>query len=160
MKNTIRLLMLAVFVFSGDYVFGQEVTLNDTVYKVENGEIFSGNKNVTKTAKPEIREKILFAIEHQNDKFQEAKRIEKQLEKAEKERKREEKKRKQVEKKLKQKQKAQANLEHAIKRHENALKKYNKLKSKGKLSPVKEANWLDKIERLDQSIGKAKLKLK
>ncbi len=40
-----------------------------------------------------------------------------------------------------------------------AQKKYDKLKRKGKLSPVDESKWLEKIEKLTEKVEKAKRKL-
>lgn len=88
------------------------------------------------------------------------KQAEKEQDKLEKEQKKIEKEQKQAEKELKQSEKAQSNLDKSIEKHEDALKKYKKLKRKGKLSPLDEEKWLEKIAKYKAASEKAKRKLK
>ncbi len=88
-----------------------------------------------------------------------AKKLEKENKKAEKAQKKAEKERKKAEKEIKKKEKLQKNFEKAESNLNKAQKKYEKLNAKGKLSPVDERKWLDKIEKLTEKVAKAKRRL-
>jgi len=88
-----------------------------------------------------------------------AKKLEKENKKAEKAQKKAEKERKKAEKEIKKKEKLQKNFEKAESNLNKAQNKYEKRNAKGKLSPVDERKWLDKIEKLTEKVAKAKRKL-
>ena len=88
------------------------------------------------------------------------KKAEKEQEKLEKEQKKIEKEKKKTEKVLKKTEKAQSTLDKSIEKHEEALKKHKKLKRKGKLSPLDDEKWLEKIAKYKEATDKAKKKLK
>ncbi|WP_203256062.1 hypothetical protein [Hyunsoonleella ulvae] len=164
MKNRIlniaKVLVVLVFL-SYSKLSAQEVKVDEVIYKVENTVITKAGIDVTSTLSEAQKSKILNAakaIRQQEDAEKEA--TQKKIEKAEKAQRKAEKKRKKAEKVLRQKEKAQSNYNKAIEKHKNAQQKYDKLKSKGKLSPVDEKKWLEKIEKLHSNIAKAKKKLK
>ncbi len=162
-----RLVLFIVLLIIGSTVFAQEVKINDDVYEVKKDVIYKNGVDVTSTLSDDEKTKILSAFETQKIKSAEEDKAKERLEKAEKEQRRAEKQQKKAEKKqkkaekaLKQKEKAQSNYDKAIKKHEDAITKYEKLKKKGKLSPVEEGKWLEKIEKLNANIAKTKKKLK
>ena len=64
-----------------------------------------------------------------------------------------------LKKPLKKQEKIKDNYKRAQDKLASAQKKYEKLKKKGKLSPVDEVKWLEKIENLTDKVNKAKRKL-
>ena len=66
---------------------------------------------------------------------------------------------KKAEKAQKKMDKVKAKHTKATKVHRSTVEKYEKLKGKGKLSPVDEAKWLKKMEKLKAKMLKAKSKL-
>lgn len=162
MKNYIILLLLA-FSLTG---FAQEVKKGEKVYEVKKEKIFLDGKEVTDTLSLEERDAILKQASSINEKIKaaekaekEAKKLEKEKRKAEKAQKKAEKAQKKAEKALKKQEKLQKNYKKAQDNLKKAQKKYEKLKKKGKLSPVDEGKWLDKIEKLTEKVDKAKGKL-
>lgn len=93
----------------------------------------------------------------------EKKKAEKEKEKAKKEAEKEKKElakeKKELAKKEKNAQKAKDKFNNANDNYEDNLAKYEKLKSKGKLSPNAEDKWLKKIDGLKQNIEKARRRL-
>lgn len=167
MKNIVRLLLLIALILVGVSLNAQEVQLDSINYEVKKNQIFKDGIDVTKTLSEEKKTKILAALVQIQQELAQEKAMQDKLEKAEKEQKkaekqqkRAEKEQKKAEKALKQKEKAQANYERALDKHKTAQKKYEKLKQKGKLSPVDEEKWLEKIEKLSENIAKTKRKLK
>lgn len=103
---------------------------------------------------------IGFNLSAQEMSEKETKAIHKEHKKAEKDMKRAEKEHKKAEKAHQKNEKARKNLEKAKEKHQDAEEKYNKLKSRGKLSPEAEEKWLKKIDKLNENILKAEKKLK
>lgn len=162
-----RFLILFLFLGLGTILNAQEITVDEVTYVVKKDVIYKNGVDVTNTLNAEEKAKILAAFEkkklelaRQEEAQRKLEKAEKEQKKAEKEQKKAEKKQRKAEKALKQKEKAQANFDKAVKKHKDAQKKYGKLKSKGKLSPVDEKKWLEKIEKLNNNIAKAKKKLK
>lgn len=167
MKNVKRFVLLLLLILTGSIVFAQEVKVNDNVYEIKKDLIFINDVDVTNTLSEEEKSKILAAFEQKKLDMAKAKlskekidKAEKAQERAEKQQKKAEKKQKKAEKEMKQKVKAQTNYDKAIKTYEDAITKYEKLKKKGKLSPIDEEKWLEKIEKLNSKIEKTKAKLK
>ena len=162
MKYYIILLFLALSLTS----FAQKVTKDGKTYEVKKEKIFLDGKDVTETLNIEEKQHILkeAAMISERMKLQEkakkeAEKLEKETKKAEKAQKKAEKKQKQAEKELKRQEKLQSNFEKAQSNLEKAQAKYEKLKKKGKLSPVDEGKWLEKLEKLTERLEKAKRKL-
>ncbi|APY10641.1 hypothetical protein BWZ22_05025 [Seonamhaeicola sp. S2-3] len=160
MKKPIRATLLIIFVLTGLSVFSQEVILNQSIYQVNKNTIFKEGVDVTNDLSKEEKSEIFKIYKKQQKDITKIKKAQKKAEKEqEKAEKKVEKKKKQAEKALKKKEKAQANYDKAIEKHEAALSKYEKLKNKGKLSPVAEAKWKEKIAHLKTKIAKAQKKL-
>ena len=143
--------------------FAQKIENEGKIYEVKKERIFLNGKDVTETLKAEKRSVILkeaamisnkIKIEEKAKKKKEkaTKKLEKELKKAEKEQKR-------AEKALRKEQKLKDNYKKAQNNLAKAQKKYGKLKRKGKLSPVDESKWLEKIEKLKEKVEKVKRKL-
>lgn len=162
MKNYIILLLLA-FSLTG---FAQEVKKGEKTYEVKKEKIFLNGEDVTTTLSVEEKEVIFKEAAVISEKLKKAEnaqktaqKLEKEKKKAEKAQKKAEKAQKKAEKALKKKEKLQKNYKKAQDNLKKAQKKYEKLKKKGKLSPVDEGKWLDKIEKLTEKVDKAKRKL-
>lgn len=116
------------------------------------------NKAEAKLAKAE--EKAAKAEEKaQKEAEKAAKAEEKAKKKAKKENEKAEKEQKKAEKELKKEEKAQSNFVKAGAKHTDAILKYEKLKSKGELSPVDEEKWIKKIDKLNVKLKKSKGKI-
>lgn len=162
-----RFLMIVLFLGFGLLVNAQDISFNGIDYEIKKGRIFKGDIDVTDTLSIEEKQQITAAFDKKMIKIEEAEETQKRIGKAEKEQKnaekdqkRAEKKRKKAEKELKKRQKAQSNFDKSIKKHKDALDKYEKLKKKGKLSPVDEQKWLEKIAKYKENSEKAKKRLK
>jgi outer membrane biosynthesis protein TonB len=162
-----KLLIIVLFFGFGLVLNAQEINFKGENYEVKKGKIFKEGVDVTKTLTAEDQEKIKLAFNEKKERIKDAEKAEKRLEKAEKEqkkaekeRKRAEKKQKQAEKELNKKEKAQSRYDKAIKKHKAAVKKYEQLKKKGKLSPVDEEKWLDKITKYKEASEKAERQLR
>ncbi|GAB5563637.1 MAG: hypothetical protein Wins2KO_07000 [Winogradskyella sp.] len=157
--------------------FAQKVEKDGKTYEVKNEKVYLDGEDITTTLSTEekalilkdaaaISEKMKLEKKAQKakekaekKKAQEAKKIEKERKKAAKEVKKAEKARKKAEKALKKQEKLKKNYRKAQDNLAKAEKKYKKLKKKGKLSPVDETKWLEKIEKLTEKVAKAKRKL-
>ncbi|WJJ97357.1 hypothetical protein [Algibacter luteus] len=162
-----RLLWIVLFLGFGFVLNAQEISFKGATYEVKKGKIFNNGVDVTETLTAEDQEKIKLAVNEKMADIEEAEKAEKRLEKAEKEQKkaekeqkRAEKQQKKAEKELKRQQKAQSNYDKSIKKHKAAVKKYEQLKKKGKLSPIDEEKWLDKISKYKEASEKAKKDLR
>ncbi|MGC6431782.1 MAG: hypothetical protein ACON5F_12130 [Jejuia sp.] len=162
-----KIVLTLGLVITGLSISAQHLKVNDTLYDVKKGVILREGIDITNILSKERKTEILTAFNSQQQELAKEKAIKDKLEsaeqeqkKAEKQQKRAEKKQKKAEKALRQKEKAQANYDKAISKYDNAQKKYEKLKKKGKLSPVDEANWLEKIEKFSENVTKTKRKLK
>lgn len=143
--------------------FAQEVKKDGKTYEVKKGKIYFNGKDVTLDISEEMKASIFkeaSAIADKAKAEREAKRLEKANKKAEKALKKAEKARKKAEKELKKKEKLQNNFDKAKKNLEKSTAKYEKLKKKGKLSPVDEKKWLDKLKVLTEKVEKTERKLK
>ncbi|XMO88408.1 hypothetical protein AAFN75_08935 [Algibacter sp. AS12] len=161
-----KYLLIVLFLGLGFVVNAQDVNFNGEPYEIKKDKIFKAGVDVTETLSEEDKAGVLAAfnskmaqIKNAEETKKRVEKAEKEQEKAEKEQKQAEKKQKKAEKELKKSQKAQSKYDKAAKKHKDALSKYEKLKSKGKLSPVDEEKWLDKIEKYKEASAKAKKKL-
>ena len=154
--TTIICLVIAGFVHS------QEVVYKNATYTVKKGLIYKGGYDVTNSLSLEDQNQIRSEF----NKAVKQKEVEKRLEKQEKEYKKAEKKQRSAEKKLKRvekelqrKLKAEKAVEKAQSNLEDAQNKYEKLSKKGKLSPIDDAKWVEKIKKLNDRLDSAKKKL-
>ncbi len=115
--------------------FAQKVEKDGKTYEVKKEKIFLNGEDVTETLNLEEKQAILKEAETISEKI------------------------KTKEKALKKEKKAKDNYKRAQDKLAKAQKKYEKLKKKGKLSPVDEEKWLEKIENLTEKVEKAKKKL-
>lgn len=148
------LLLLVATVLSA-----QEVNHKNKVYKVKGDKIYNQVKDVTETLHTDEKVLIFDQAKKVNNKEKELKAIDKKQKQAEKNQKKAEKKQKLAEKELKKQQQAQKKYLKNERDYTKSVNKYNKLKRKGKLSPVAEVNWLEKIEKQRERLEKAKKKL-
>lgn len=162
MKTLITILCLC-FALTAN---AQKVEKDGKQYEVKKDKIFLNGEDVTEAISVEDRAAIFgrakaikAEIEAKEAKEKAQKKKEKELKKAEKAQKKAEKEAKKAAKALKKKEKAQKNFSKATNNLEKAQKKYEKLKNRGKLSPVDEKKWLEKIEKLSEKVAKAKKKM-
>ncbi|MEO1030293.1 MAG: hypothetical protein AAFX55_02755 [Bacteroidota bacterium] len=161
-----KFFMTILFVAFSLCSFAQKVEKDGRIYEVKKERIFLNGEDVTDRLNAEKRSTILKEATMVSDKMKleekarkaerkkekKAKKLEKEVKKAEKEQKR-------VEKALRKEQKLKGNYKKAQDKLAKAQKKYGKLKKKGKLSPIDESKWLEKIEKLTEKVEKAKRKL-
>jgi septal ring factor EnvC (AmiA/AmiB activator) len=161
--------LFAVLLFLGLSltIQAQEFVFEGATYEVKGKTILKDKVDVTTTLTVEEKNVILEALNEQKgieaervEVEKKVKEAEKAKKKAEKEQKRAEKKQKKIEKTLKRKEKAQINFEKATNKYNKTTAKYESLKKRGKLSPVAEAKWIDKIEKLRFKRDKFERKLK
>ncbi|MFI1772967.1 hypothetical protein [Thalassobellus citreus] len=165
-----RLFAVLLFLGLSLTIQAQEVAFNGVTYKVKGETILKDKVDVTTTLSVEEKAGILDVLKEQkaleverlaaDKKAKELEKAEKAKKKAEKEQKRAEKKQKKIEKALKQKEKAQSNFEKATNKYNKATAKYESLKKRGRLSPVAEAKWIEKVEKLRFKKDKFESKLK
>ncbi|MFB9055452.1 hypothetical protein ACFFU9_01740 [Mariniflexile ostreae] len=155
MKHWIIILVFGFCV----HVSAQDINHNGTMYTVKGKTILKEGKDVTETLALEEQQSIKAALAEKKKEAKAIEKREKELKKAEKEQKKVEKKQKQAEKALKQKEKIRSKFEKSVKKHDQAVNTYEKLKNKGKLSPIDESKWLKKIEKLRVAREKIKRKL-
>lgn len=151
--------MLLLCLTFGYFASAQEVSVNGVNYFVKGEKILKDGIDVSASLTLEEKENITAVLLEKEIELREAKKAEKNLSKAEKSQKKAEKKQKKAEKALKQKEKAQAKYQKSERKYEDALNKYERLNKKGKLSPVDEKKWLEKIEKLKEAKEKAKKKM-
>ncbi|WP_439150981.1 hypothetical protein [Winogradskyella sp.] len=156
MKYYITLLFLSVSLNS----FAQKVEKDGKVYEVKKEKVFLNGEGVTETLDAEIKEYVLKEVTAISNKMKMQQKAEKEAKKLEKEKKKAEKAQKRAEKELKKKEKLQRNFDKAKSNLEKAQKKYERLKKKGKLSPVDEGKWLEKIAKLTERLEKAQKRVK
>lgn len=176
MRHFFTLCLIVFFSTITTSVTAQEIVIEGKNYKVEQTLFFQDDIDVTETLTVEEKAKIMAAIEAKKEEIahdekakqqkeqvdkatEEFKAAEEENKRAEKEKKRAEKEMKKAEKQHKRTMKAKTNHNKAVKAHDNAVAKYEKLKGKGKLSPLDEEKWLKKIEKLKAKQAKAKAKL-
>lgn len=160
MKFYITLLILSLSLTS----FAQKIEKDGKTYEVKEERIFLNNEDVTDTITNEqklllFKEAEMLVLKQSTEKEkQEREKAEKKKEKAakklEKEKKKAEKAAKKAEKELKRAKKLKANYKKSQDKLAQTQKKYKKLKRKGKLSPIDETKWLDKIEKLTKKVEK------
>ncbi|MCA0152172.1 hypothetical protein [Winogradskyella vincentii] len=128
--------------------------------------ILLDGKDITSTLNKDERDLIFeeakaisLDLKFRENAKKETKKAQKEAKKAEKAQKKAEKAQKNAEKALKEKEKFQKRYEQAQTNLEKAQKKYKKLKKKGKLSPIDERKWLDKIDKLQSKVNKAHSKM-
>ena len=165
--------------FISTVFYAQNISYNETTYTVKGEKIFQNNEEVTTSltdlekeavlsahkveankVTKELEKKEKEAIKSEKEKAKRIKAQEKKLKEVEKKQKKAEKKLKKAEKEAKKKVNAQKSLDKAENKFEKETKKFEKLKKRGKLSPVKEAKYLEKLEGLKDNVGKASKKLK
>lgn len=176
MKYLFTLCSTLLFLSITTSAAAQQIVIEGKNYKVEQSLIFQDDTDVTETLTAEEKAEIMAAIEANKEEIAHIERTKTQKEKvdktteayklaeeenkrAAKEKKRAEKEMKTAEKQHKRTIKAKANHSKAVKAHENTVVKYEKLKAKGKLSPLDEEKWLKKIDKLKAKAEKAKAKL-
>ena len=159
MKFHITLLLVLLSLVS----LAQTVKNDGNTYKVKNKTIYLDGKDVTESLSSEKRAIILkeaaLISEANKAENKKAKKIEKKQKKTEKAIKKAEKEQKKAEKVLKKEEKRNKNYKDAKDKLAKAEKKYRKLKRKGKLSPVADEKWLNKLEKLSEKVESAKRKL-
>ena len=173
MRYYIVLLFFAISFSS----FAQTLEKDGKTYEVKDEKIFLNGEDVTGTLNAE--EKVIILKEatgiseklkteekakeekEKADKKKEkaAEKLQKEQKKAEKTAKKAEKERKKAEKALKKEKKLKDNYKSAQDKLAKAQAKYEKLKKRGKLYPVDETKWLEKIDKLSEKVEKAKRKL-
>lgn len=151
--------MLLLCLTFGCIVNAQEVLIDGVSYMVKGEKILKDGVDVSTSLTLEEKQNITTVLLEKEAKLRETEKAAKNLKKAEKSQKNAEKKQKKAEKALKQREKTHAKFEKAEKKYNDALTKYEKLNNKGKLSPVDEKEWLEKIEKLKEAQDKAKKKL-
>lgn len=152
-------LLIILFLGFSISVQSQEVSFNGTNYKIKGKTIFQDGADVTSTLSVNNQTGVWEAFNKQKALETERKIAEKAIRNAEKEQRKAEKKQKRAEKELKVKEKAQSKFENANEDYKDAVAKYEKRKIKGKLSPIGEAKWLEKIQYLKEDIERTKRKL-
>ena len=155
-----KLLILILFFMFGLFANGQEVIFNGKRYEVKKDKIFLDGNDVTATLTTEEQNDILTRFQKNSENLKLKEDLEKKAKKTEKDQKKVEKKLKKSKKELKKKEKAQDDYDKTSKKLEQAKNKYEELKRKGKMTPKDEANWLEKIQKLNESLNKAKKRLK
>ncbi len=151
--------MLLLFLTFGYFMNAQDVLVDGVNYVVKGEKILRDGIDVSDSLTPEQKQNITTVFLEKEASLRDAEKLEKALKRAEKSQKKAEKKQKKAEKELKRKENAQSKYEKSEKKYIEALNKYEKLKKKGKLSPVDEKKWLEKIEKLKETQVKAKRKL-
>ncbi|GGW55281.1 hypothetical protein DFQ11_101459 [Winogradskyella epiphytica] len=148
------------------FLNAQEVVKDGKTYEVKKEKIFLEGKEVTSTLDLELKDAILLEattiskkLKLEKEAIKRSEKLEKEKKQAEKAQKRAEKAQKKAEKELKQKQKLKRNYDKAQRNLQNSQKKFERLKDKGKLSPVDEAKWLKQLEKLSKRMEVAKRKL-
>lgn len=152
--------LITLLIFAYSFCISAQVVKKDgKSYEVKKDKILLDGKDITSTLNKDERDLI----------FEEAKAIsldlkfrenaKKETKKAQKEAKKAEKSQKKAEKALKEKEKFQKRYKQAQTNLEKAQKKYKKLKKKGKLSPIDERKWIDKIDKLESKVNKAHSKM-
>ena len=154
-----RFLMLLLFLTFGCIGNAQEVLVDGVSYMVKGDKILKDGIDVSASLTLEENQTITTVLLEKESKLREAEKTLKNLKKAEKSQKSAENKQKKAEKALKKREKTNTKFEKSEKKYNDALKKYERLNNKGKLTPVDEKEWLEKIEKLKVARNKAKKKL-
>ncbi|MFV0540811.1 MAG: hypothetical protein ACK5MZ_06185 [Aestuariibaculum sp.] len=131
----------------------QQIEVQGETFHVKGKTFLKNGEDVTESLSLEKKTEIRNAL----DKQKEVKKVQEQTEKA---REQAEKAQKKAEKTKMQAEKAEANYNKAQNKHSSTVSKYEKLKNKGKLSPVDEEKWLKKIDKLDKNVQKTRKKLR
>ena len=154
-----RFFIIVLFLGFGFIVNAQDINYNGVDYEIKKDRIFKDSIDVTDTLPVEEKVNIKVALDEKLAKLNEVEAAEEKMKKAEKAQKNAERKQKKAENELAKREKVQSNFDRAVKKYEDAIAKYEKLKSRGKISPVDDVKWLDKIEKYKDAIAKAKKKL-
>ena len=155
-----KLLITLIFLCFGFTSFSQEVVFNGVTYYVDRESIFKNDVDVTNSLTDDDIRGVKNVLDTEKLKAKESKKQEIQLKKSVKSQRRAEKKQKKAEKTLKRKEKAQSNFDKSSNKYDRAVAKYDSLKKRGRLSPVKESKWMEKVEKLRYKRDKYKNKLK
>mgnify|MGYP000862198046 CR=1 FL=1 len=146
--------------------FAQKVEKAGKTYEVKKERIFLDGKDVTGALNLEEKQAVLNQATMISEKIKilektekEAEKLVKQTKKAKKSQKKAEKAQNRAEKELRKKEKLQKNYEKSQSNLEKAQSKYEKLKKRGKLSPVDEGKWLEKLDKLTERLKKAQKKI-
>ncbi|XMO88405.1 hypothetical protein AAFN75_08920 [Algibacter sp. AS12] len=144
---------------------GERVIMQDgTVYSVKSGSFYNKGKDVTEQLSSKEKQDINTALnnrleaeriaEEKKEKLnKEQDKIEKSIEKAEKKQEALEESQEKLEEKLEAKEDAREDLLKAKEKLQNKKEKYNKLKEKGKLSPLDEEKWKKRFEGMEEEIN-------
>ncbi|AUP79896.1 hypothetical protein [Flavivirga eckloniae] len=148
-----KLFAVLLFLAASLTIQAQEVVFNGATYKVKGKTILENNVDITSRLSVEEKIEILETLKEQ--KVLEAERV------------KADKNAKKAEKAFKKKEKAQSNFDKASSKYNRAVAKYESLKKRGRLSPVKEMKWVEKVEKLkykrdkfEGKLNKCKINLK
>lgn len=151
MKNLRSIIAVVIFLFFA-YSQAQNVTYNGKEYTVKNDKIYFEDKDITATL-------TVDQITNIKNRLNENLTVEKRINLAEKKQKQAEKKQKQAERELKRMRNEESALASYQKKYQKELKQHEKLKKKGKLTPVDEEKWQKKLKTLEEKIEKSKKRL-
>ncbi len=140
-----KLFAVLLFLVASLTIQAQEVNLNGATYTVKGKAVLKDNIDITSKLSVEEKKEILEALKEQKALKVERAKADKRAKKAEKA--------------LKKKEKAQSNFDKSSSRYNKAVAKYESLKKRGRLSPVKEAKWIEKVEKLRYKRDKLEVKL-
>lgn len=143
------------------------ITEDGKVYEVKGNSITMNGEDVSESLTEERRVEIETVLNNKRSAEKEAEKLQKELddkqrelEKAQKEAEKKqdeiEEKQKAIEEKIKAQEEAREDYLKAKKRLENKKEKYERLKSKGKLSPRDEEKWQEKLKDLEEDLMEAK----
>ncbi len=153
MKN-VKLFIAIVCFFMVALVNAQKIEHEGKEYHVKGEKILLNGVDITADLSADEQLVIKNKLKNKIATEKRLKSAEKAQKQAENKQKKAEKKQKQAEKELKRSEKAQKNYENAMEKYSDAQKKYEKLKNKGKLSPVDEEKWIKKLENLKDNVEK------
>ncbi|MGJ8746109.1 hypothetical protein [Polaribacter sp.] len=158
MKYFIIVLFFSISVSS----FAQKIKKGGVIYEVKKEKIFLNGENITKTLSFDEMQAIFKEAFLVYEKKEEIEKLEKAQKKAYKISKKEERKAEKAQEKAEDELREKLKQEKKIKKADGKLKKTiakrDRLKKKGALSPLDEADWLKKIEKLKSKLEKSKKK--
>ena len=162
--TSIRILqLLSIMLLVGCGSSEQVITDNGEIYEVKGNTFINNGVDVTENLTKDEKDNIISILEEKREAATAAEKLQnelenkkKDLERAQKEAKEKqeelEEKQKELERKLKEKEDAREDVVKAKKRLDSEQKKYEQLKEKGKLSPRDEADWKEKLDKLEEEL--------
>lgn len=156
MNKRIKIFISTVFLLTVTIVNAQKIDYQGKVYEVKKDRIFLKGKDISQTLSATKTTAIKDALKHKIS-----------LEKVEAEKREMEKKLKALEKEqkkaailAKRKGKAKSNLAKKQDKLTKETNKFEKLKDKGKLSPINEKKWLKKLNKYKVKVERAEKKVR